>query len=64
MRDEDARFNIGEFMLPVMALVIVLTFIPNYQVQMYGILALWGFFIVAVVDSRPATCRCRRTTSG
>jgi hypothetical protein len=47
----DARFNIGEFMLPVMALVIVLTFIPNYQVQMYGILALWAFFIVAVVDS-------------
>ncbi|MET1017935.1 DUF3043 domain-containing protein [Orlajensenia leifsoniae] len=47
----DARFNIGEFMLPVMALVIVLTFIPSYEIQMYGIFALWGFFLIAVVDS-------------
>ncbi|MET0725689.1 MAG: DUF3043 domain-containing protein [Leifsonia sp.] len=47
----DARYNVGEFMLPVMALVIVLTFIPNYEVQMYGILALWAFFLIAVIDS-------------
>lgn len=47
----DARFSIGEFMLPVMAVVIVLTFIPNYTVQTYGILALWVFFLLAVVDA-------------
>ncbi|WP_419819036.1 DUF3043 domain-containing protein [Glaciibacter flavus] len=46
----DARFGIGEFMLPVMAIVIVLTFISDYTVQTYGILVLWAFFIIAVID--------------
>ncbi|WP_026851204.1 DUF3043 domain-containing protein [Glaciibacter superstes] len=46
----DARFNVGEFMIPVMFLVIILTFFPDRNVQTYGILALWAFFIVAVVD--------------
>ena len=51
MRDYvDARFSIGEVLIPVMFLVILLTLIPDAQVQTIGILALWAFFIVAVVD--------------
>ena len=46
----DARFNVGEFMIPVMFLVILLTFFPDPSVQTYGILALWAFFLVAIVD--------------
>jgi Protein of unknown function (DUF3043) len=46
----DARFNVGEFMIPVMFLVILLTFFPDPNIQTYGILALWAFFIIAVVD--------------
>ncbi|MFT2816402.1 DUF3043 domain-containing protein [Leifsonia sp. A12D58] len=46
----DARFNVGEFMIPVMFLVIILTFFPDPTVQTYGILALWAFFLVAVID--------------
>ena len=46
----DARFNVGEFMIPVMFLVIILTFFPDPAVQTYGILALWAFFLVAVID--------------
>jgi hypothetical protein len=46
----DARFNVGEFMIPVMFVVILLTFFPDPAVQTYGILALWAFFLVAVVD--------------
>jgi len=46
----DARVNIGEFMIPVMFLVILLTFFPDRNVQTYGILALWAFFLIAVVD--------------
>ncbi|MGY4856797.1 DUF3043 domain-containing protein [Cryobacterium sp. AP23] len=46
----DARFNVGEFMIPVMFLVILLTFFPDPNVQTYGILALWAFFLVAIVD--------------
>ena len=51
MRDYvDARFSIGEILIPVMFLVILLTLIPDAQVQTIGILALWAFFIIAVVD--------------
>lgn len=46
----DARFNIGEFMIPIMLVVIVLTFIPIRDVQVYGIIVLWAFFLVAVID--------------
>jgi hypothetical protein len=46
----DARFNVGEFMIPVMFLVILLTFFPDPAIQTYGILALWAFFLVAIVD--------------
>jgi len=46
----DARFSIGEVLIPVMFAVIVLTLIPSAQIQYIGILALWAFFLVAVVD--------------
>lgn len=46
----DARFNVGEFMIPVMFIVIILTFIPDPLLQTYGIFALWAFFLVAVID--------------
>ena len=47
----DARFNVGEFMIPVMFIVIILNFIPDPLLQTYGIFALWAFFLVAVIDS-------------
>lgn len=46
----DARFNVGELLIPLMFLVIVLTFFPQPEVQTIGIIALWGFFIVAIAD--------------
>ena len=46
----DARFSIGEFLVPVMLLVIVLTFLPWPVMQAYGLFALWGFFLIAVID--------------
>jgi len=46
----DARFSIGEVLIPVMFLVILLTLVPSYEVQTIGILALWAFFLVAIVD--------------
>ncbi|MFU8947744.1 DUF3043 domain-containing protein [Mycetocola zhadangensis] len=46
----DARFNVGEFLIPVMFVVIILTFIPQPEVQVYGMLALWAFFIIALAD--------------
>jgi hypothetical protein len=46
----DARFSVGEVLIPVMFAVILLTFIPDPAVQSIGILALWAFFLVAVAD--------------
>jgi len=45
----DARWSLGEFMIPVMFLVIIVTFIPTLDV--YAVLALWAFFLVAIIDS-------------
>lgn len=47
----DARISIGEFLIPVMFLVIILTFIPSVEAQTISILGLWAFFLVAVLDS-------------
>jgi len=46
----DARFSVGEVMIPLMFLVIVLTFFPQPEIQFFGILALWAFFLVAIID--------------
>ncbi|MCW4384293.1 DUF3043 domain-containing protein [Salinibacterium sp. SYSU T00001] len=46
----DARFSMGELMIPVMLLVIVLTLVPDPTVAVASFLVLWGFFILAVVD--------------
>ncbi len=46
----DARWSVGELIIPVMFIVIILTFINSPLVQTISILALWGFFLLAVVD--------------
>lgn len=47
----DARISIGEFLIPVMFIVIILTFIPSVEAQTISILGLWAYFLVAVLDS-------------
>ncbi|MGO4534101.1 DUF3043 domain-containing protein [Leifsonia sp. 2MCAF36] len=56
----DARFSIGEFLIPVMLIVIVLTFLPSPALQVYGLFALWGFFAIAVIDCVVLGFRIRR----
>lgn len=46
----DARFSIGELLIPVMFAVIILTFFPQPEVQAFSIVILWGFFILAILD--------------
>lgn len=47
----DARTSFGEFMIPVMFLVIIATFLPSVDAQFIAIIALWAFFLIAVADS-------------
>lgn len=46
----DARWSVGELIIPVMFLVIILTFIKNQTMQTAAIFGLWGFFLLAVID--------------
>ena len=46
----DARFSIGEVMIPIMFIVIILTFINDYVFQFIAIVALWVFFLLAIID--------------
>jgi hypothetical protein len=48
----DARFSIGELMIPFMVVLIITSFFGDIMpaVTMIGFVALWGFFIVAIAD--------------
>ena len=46
----DARFSVGELLIPLMFAVIILTFFPQPEVQVIGIVALWAFFAIAIAD--------------
>jgi hypothetical protein len=46
----DARFSVGEIMIPIMFLVIILTFVQDDVFQVLAILGLWLFFFLAVID--------------
>jgi len=47
----DARFSVGELLIPVMVVVIILTTIQSSEVQVISMLVLYGFFILAVADA-------------
>jgi len=55
----DARYTVGEFMIPLMFAVIIATFLPQYSavngsqvaLQMTVIIAMYGFFFIAVADA-------------
>jgi len=46
----DARFNIGEILIPVMFVVILLTLIPSQELQSGGMLGLYAFVVLVIVD--------------
>ncbi|MFB2556422.1 DUF3043 domain-containing protein [Herbiconiux liangxiaofengii] len=47
----DARFNLGEFIIPAMFVVILLTLVPAPEVQAGVMLGLYAFVLVVVGDS-------------
>jgi hypothetical protein len=46
----DARTSIGEFLIPVMVIVLIATVVPAPEVQVGAFALLWLFFIAAVID--------------
>lgn len=47
----DARFSIGEFMIPAMGAVLLMTFIPIEAFQIGSLVAIWVFVFFAVGDA-------------
>lgn len=46
----DARFSLGEFLLPLMFIVIFVTFIPNQQAGVIAMTFIWAYLAVAIVE--------------
>ncbi|MGV8851287.1 MAG: DUF3043 domain-containing protein [Rhodoglobus sp.] len=59
----DARFSVGELLVPAMFVVIILTLLPQPEVKVFGLFALWAFFLVAAMDAILLGLRLRRKIS-
>lgn len=47
----DARFSLGELMVPLMMVVVIMSLIPNYQIQFLSTYVLWIFVLLIVIDA-------------
>jgi hypothetical protein len=49
----DARLNFGEFLIPVMVIVLVLTLVPQFStnIQIVAMLTLYLFLLFAIIDA-------------
>lgn len=46
----DARFSIGEWLIPLMVVLLLVMFFPG-PLQVYGVAIVWGFVIFSVIDA-------------
>jgi Protein of unknown function (DUF3043) len=56
----DARLSVGTLAMPMMIVVLVLTFFNDEQWRLIANLVLWGFVIVVVLDSLVLSWQLRR----
>lgn len=56
----DARLNVGEFVIPIMFIVIVLMYVPIPAMQEYVTYVLFGFFALIVLDTAMLAQRLQR----
>lgn len=55
----DARWNIGELLIPVMLVVLILTLLPR-NIAVYSMIFLWTFVGLVVLDSIFMTLRLKK----
>lgn len=56
----DARWNMGEVLLPLMVLVILTYFVPIAEVAIYALTAVWGVIVLVAIDCVLLTIRLRK----
>jgi hypothetical protein len=47
----DARFTAGELVLPMLFIVVFMTFIDSFILQVIALIAMWGLFGVVAIDA-------------
>lgn len=55
----DARWNIGEWMIPATLVFLLLSFIPG-PTQAYTLIIIWSFVLVAIIDAVIMSAMVRR----
>jgi len=56
----DARYSVGEFMVPLAVAVVVLSFMPNAEIQAVAIYTFWAFLAVMIIDAAIAGARVQK----
>jgi hypothetical protein len=56
----DSGWNLGEFVMPMMVLVILLTLLNLAEVQVYAFIVLWCYIILVVADMLITSWRIKR----
>lgn len=56
----DSRLNVGELILPLMLVVLVLTFLPVRALQFGGLLVVWLILVAGAIDSALLWRRVKR----
>jgi hypothetical protein len=56
----DARWSLSEFVMPIMVLVIVATFIPNQYFAYWSMIGLWGYIFLVIAEMIVASWRVKR----
>ena len=59
----DAGWHLGEFVMPAMIVVIILTFVPNYVIQTYSFLVLWAYILLVIGDMVLLSRRVKKKTA-
>ena len=47
----DARFTVGELVLPGLVVVVMVTFVDSIEVQFYSLVAMWALFLAVAFDA-------------
>lgn len=47
----DARFTAGELVLPMLFIVVFMTFIDSFLLQVIALFAMWGLFAIVALDA-------------
>lgn len=54
----DARWTVAEFLMPILVVVLISTVVKT--VEYYGIIVMWGFIVIALIDASVMMYTMRR----